>query len=305
METETLVIIGAGPSGLTAAIYAARSNLRPLVIEGPTPGGQLTGTTYIENWPGIPKILGPTLMQQMRDHAQSLGTRFLAQNVVACDFSQRPLRLTTTNSEITTQAVIIASGAAPRKLGCPGEADYWGKGVSTCAVCDGAFYPDKEVIVVGGGDTAMEDASFLAKYTKKITIVQRSDKLTASYIMQQRVLAIPGIKIIYNSTVTEITGDGTHLSGVIITNMETKQQTKIPAQGVFIAIGLTPRTDFLNGQVKLGQGGFIKAQGTSTNVPGVFAAGDVADMRYRQAITSAGSGCMAALDAERYLETLK
>jgi thioredoxin reductase (NADPH) len=305
VERETLVIIGAGPSGLTAAIYAARSNLNPLVIEGPTPGGQLTGTTYIENWPGIPKILGPTLMQQMKDHAQSLGTRFLTQNVTSCDFSQRPLLLTTSKGQIAAKAVIIASGATPRRLECPGETEYWGKGVSTCAVCDGAFYPDKEVIIVGGGDTAMEDASFMAKYTKKITLVQRSDKLTASHIMQQRVLAIPGIRILYNSTVTEITGDGAHVSGVVVTNTLTNQQIVLPAQGVFIAIGLTPRTDFLKGQITLKQGGFIEVQGTQTNIPGVFAAGDVADMRYRQAITSAGSGCMAALDAERYLETVK
>jgi thioredoxin reductase (NADPH) len=305
VATHSLIIVGAGPAGLTAAVYAARSNLHPLVIEGPNPGGQLMGTTYVENWPGTSKILGPTLMQQMREHAAGFGTQFLSETVVSCDFSSRPFTLTTNKQKLTAHAVIIASGATPRKIGCPGENEYWGKGVTTCAVCDGAFYQGKPVVVVGGGDTAMEDASFLAKYTANITIVQMLDKLTACHAMQQRALAIPGIKIIYNSTVTEIQGNGSHAQAVLITNRTTGQQTRIPADGVFTAVGLTPRTDFLSGQIKLTPAGFIEAQGTSTSVPGVFAAGDVADMQYRQAVTAAGSGCRAALDAQRYLETVK
>jgi thioredoxin reductase (NADPH) len=306
VATESLIIIGSGPAGLTAAVYAGRANLHPLLIEGASPGGQLMGTTAVENWPGQTSIMGPQLMMQMKEHAAHFGTRFLSQEVVSCDFSQKPFTLTTSKgTTLQTNAVIVASGAAPKKLGCPGEEEYWGKGVTTCAVCDGALYADKPVVVIGGGDTAMEDASFLTKFTKDITVVQRGDKLTACHAMQERVINHPSIKLIFNSTVSAITGDGSHVQGLALTNTQTTEKTKLPAQGVFIAIGLKPRTDFLNGQLELAQGGFIKLHPgpglTATSVEGVFAAGDVADMQYRQAITAAGSGCMAALDVERYL----
>ena len=305
-----LVIIGSGPAGLTAGIYASRANLEPLIIEGTEPGGQLMGTTYVENWPGEKSILGPKLMMNMRDHAKHFGTEFLAEKVTKVDFSQRPFTLfTDRNKEIKAQSIIIATGAIPNRLGCAGEDTYWGKGVTTCAVCDGAFYKDRKVMVVGGGDTAMEDASFLKKFTKDITIVQIMDKLTASHAMQKRVLEDPDIKIIYNTTVTEFHGnnseDNKHVAGVTLLNKATGESSKMDVDGVFIAVGLKPNTKPFEGQIQLNQWGYIQVENnTHTSVPGVFAAGDVFDYRYRQAITSCGSGCMAALDAERYLSHL-
>jgi len=298
-----LIIIGSGPSGLTAGIYASRANLKPLIIEGKEPGGQLMGTTYVENWPGEKSILGPKLMMNMKDHAKHFGSEFLADKITKVDFSKKPFTLwTEQGKELQADAVIVATGAVPNRLKCPGEDEYWGKGVTTCAVCDGAFYPDKEVIIVGGGDTAMEDASFMTKFTKKITIVHILDQLTASKPMQKRVLDNPDINIIYNSTVSEIKGDGNHVTSAIITNQKTGETKELKTDAIFIAIGMHPNTKYLENQIELDKFGYVNVTNhTRTSVEGVFAAGDVADYRYRQAITSAGSGCMAALDAERYL----
>lgn len=302
-KIHPLIIIGSGPAGLTAGIYAGRANLNPLIIDGNDPGGQLMDTSYIENWPGEQRILGPELMQKMRAHAQKFDSQLLAEEIVKVDFKQKPFTLwTTKGTALKAQTIIIATGASPKKLKVPGEDTYWGKGVTTCAICDAAFYKDKKVVVVGGGDTAMEDASFLKKFTKDITIVHLLDKLTASYTMQQRVIKDPDIKIIYNSTVTEIKGNGTNITEVVITDQKTKKQKTQAAEGVFIAIGLNPNTGPFKDQIELDKGGYIKVhEDTKTSVEGIFVAGDVQDFKYRQAITSAGSGCMAALDAERYL----
>lgn len=305
MPTEKIIIIGSGPAGLTAAIYAARAGLNPVIFEGANPGGQLMGTTYVENWPGTQRILGPKLMQDMLEHAQSLGARRIAEEVTHVNLNEKPFLIATSKNRYTCHALIVATGANPRKLGCPGEEKYWGKGVSTCAVCDGAFYKDKKVIIVGGGDTAMEDASFMTHFTDNITVIHILDKLTASHAMQERVLKNPKIRIIYNSTVTEIKGDNQHATSVTITNKKTNKQSNESADGVFIAIGLLPATTLFKNQIDLHPNGYIVVHDTTkTSVPGVFVAGDVADFRYRQAVTSAGTGCMAALDAERYLNEI-
>jgi thioredoxin reductase (NADPH) len=301
--THTLIIIGAGPAGLTAAIYAARANLHPVVIEGPKPGGQLMDTTIIENWPGNEAIDGPTLMLSMRDHAKKLGATLLSESVVKVDFSKQPFALwTDRNNALTAHAVILATGASPNRLKVLGEQDYWGKGITTCAVCDAAFYKDKKVVIIGGGDTAMEEASFLKKFTKDITIIQLLDKLTASYAMQQRIIHDPDITILYNSTVTQFHGDGQRLNKITLKNQKTGTQEERAVDGAFLAIGLTPNTAIFKGQVGLDSHGYIVVtEHTKTSVAGIFAAGDAQDYRYRQAITSAGAGCMAALDAEHYL----
>lgn len=305
-EVRKLIIIGSGPAGLTGAIYAARSNLKSLVIDGDEPGGQLMGTSYVENWPGEKSILGPKLMMNMREHAQHFGTEFLSENVTKVDFSKKPFTLwTNRDKELKAHAIIIATGATPKRLIVPGENEYWGKGVTTCAVCDAAFYPNKEVLIVGGGDTAMEDASFMKKFTKKITVVHILDKLTASHAMQEYVINDPDVNIIYHSTVTEFHGNGNHVTGVTITNHKTGEKIKKDIDGVFIAIGLTPNTKPFKSHVACDNWGYIKVSNhTNTSVEGIFAAGDVHDYRYRQAITSAGAGCMAALDAERYLKDI-
>jgi len=302
-----LIIIGSGPAGLTAGIYAARAELQPLIIEGKKPGGQLMGTSYIENWPGVSRILGPDLMMHMQEHAKELGCSFVSSNIARVDFSTKPFKLwTQREQEYQAQAIIIATGATPNLLGCPGEQQYWGKGVTTCAVCDGALYKDKRVIILGGGDTALEDASFMTKFTNKITMVHIKDELTGSKVMQKRVLDNPNINIIYQSTIININGDGNHVTEVTLQNQQTKEETTLETDAVFIAIGLRPQTEIFKGQIALDQWGYIKlTDQTKTSVPGVFAAGDVADFRYRQAITSAGVGCMAALDAERYLAALE
>ncbi len=255
-DLHNLIIIGSGPAGLTAAIYAARANLKPLVIEGSAPGGQLMGTTYVENWPGEQSILGPELMRRMKDHAQSLDASFLSETVTQVNCSNRPFSVTTDrNTELKAQALIVATGAVPKRIGVPGEDEYWGKGVTTCAVCDGAFYQSKKLLVVGGGDTAMEDASFLKKFTNDITIVQVLDTLTASHAMQQRVLNDPDIKIMYNSTVTAFKGNGEHVTHATITNKQSYEQVELQFDGVFIAIGMTPNTVPFKGQLDLDQWG--------------------------------------------------
>lgn len=302
---HSLVIIGSGPAGLTAAIYSARANLKPLIIEGPLPGGQLMGTSYVENWPGEKKILGPDLMQKMKEHAQEFDAKFLSENVVKVDFSKRPFKVWTKNKELEAQSVIITTGSTSKKLNCPGEQEYWGKGVTTCAVCDGAFYKDQPVIIVGGGDTAMEDASFMTKFTNDITIIHIHDKLTASFTMQQRVLNNPKIKIIYNSTVTEFRGDGNHVSEAVVTNKITNEQQILKTKAVFIAIGLNPNTAIFKNQLELDKIGYIirKDNISKTSVEGIFVAGDAADPKYKQAIFSAGIGCAAALEAERFISS--
>lgn len=301
-----LIIIGSGPAGLTAAIYASRANLNPLVIAGKNPGGQLMGTTYVENWPGEIRILGPKLMAQMKEHASHYGAEFLEQQIECVDFGKKPFILTTDKKEnLKAHAIIIATGATPKRLQVPGESDYWGKGVTTCAVCDGAFYKDKPVVIVGGGDTAMEDASFMLNYTNQITIVHLLDKLTASAAMQERIVNNPAIKIIYNSTVSEIHGHGEHVNKISIVNQKTKEKSELITEAVFVAIGLKPNTAPFKGHLKLNEMGYILLENnTQTSVEGIFAAGDVHDWVYRQAITSAGTGCMAALDAERYLKKI-
>lgn len=304
-KVHKLIIIGSGPAGLTAAIYASRANLEPIIIDGEDPGGQLVKTSYVENWPGEKSILGPKLMMNMRDHAKHFGTQFVAGKVTSVDFSHKPFSFTLDNKkQLQAHAIIIATGATPKRLGVPGEDEYWGKGVTTCAVCDGAFYKDKKVIVVGGGDTAMEDASFLKKFTKDITIVHILDKFTASHAMQQRVIDDSDIKVHYNSTVTEIHGDNQKVTGVTIVNKLDNKSMKMDVDGVFIAIGLDPNSAPFKDVIKCNKGGWIEVTDqTHSNIEGVFVAGDVHDYRYRQAVTAAGAGCMAALDAERYLSS--
>lgn len=302
-KVHKLIILGSGPAGLTAAIYAARANLEPMIIDGDEPGGQLVKTTYVENWPGEKSILGPKLMTNMREHAKHFGTEFVTGSVTKVDFSKKPFTITVDDkTTLQGHAIIIATGATPKRLGVPGEDKHWGKGVTTCAICDGAFYRDKKVVIVGGGDTAMEDASFLKKYTNKITIVHILDKFTASHAMQQRVINDPDIKVLYDSTVTEIHGDGQHVNGVTITNQKDGKTSKLEVDGVFIAIGLNPNSAPFKDCITCNKGGFIEIRDqTHTNIEGVFVAGDVHDYRYRQAVTAAGAGCMAALDVERYL----
>lgn len=312
MNKENLIIIGSGPAGLTAGIYAARADLKPLILEGPTPGGQLISTSYVENWPGEKKILGHELMKKMREQAQEAGCRFAPERVKQIDRNKKPFTITTDKeNKFSADAIIIASGATPRRLNCPGEDTYWGKGVSTCAVCDGLFYKDKPVVIIGGGDTAMENASFLAKFTNNITVIHILEKLTASAAMQKRVLENKAITVLYESTVTEFKGDGSHLQEVVVTNKKTGQQKTIPAFGAFVSIGMIPNTKFLQEVVDLDKWGYVqinqnkKLGQTSTSTEGIFAAGDAFDYRYKQAITAAGFGCMAALDAQWYLTELQ
>lgn len=301
---EKVIILGSGPAGLTAAIYAARAYLDPLVIEGNNPGGQLMGTTKIENWPGEKSIMGPQLMENIREHAKSLGVRFMQGAATAVNLEKNPFSLTVENKhELSTKSLIIATGAEPKKLKVPGEKEYWGKGVTTCAVCDGMFYKDKPVVIVGGGDTAMENASYMLNYTNKINIVQIMPELTACASMQARIKDQPGITTYLSSTVTQIEGDGNHVTGVTITNKETGKTTNLPVEAVFISIGFLPNTAIFKGQLPLDDFGYLKVTNhTSTSVKGVFAAGDVSDFRYRQAITAAGGGCMAGLDVEKFLK---
>ncbi len=301
-----VIIIGSGPAALTAAIYLGRAQIDPLVIEGDNPGGQLMSTTTVENWPGELSIMGPKLMMNMRKHAQHMGSSFILEMVTAIDFSQKPFKISTSkNKQFTADAVIVSTGANPKRLNCPGEQEYWAKGVSTCAVCDGALYKDKKVVIIGGGDTAMEDASFMTHFTDQVTIIQISEKLSASASMQKRVLNNPKVTIIYSAAVKEFLGNGSHLTHIVYEDKRSGKRIEIPADAAFLAIGLTPNTTLFKNQLELtAYGHIVQKLNTQTSVPGVFAAGDVVDSRYRQAITSSGSGCMAALDAERYLSCL-
>ncbi|MBY0109508.1 MAG: thioredoxin-disulfide reductase [Candidatus Babeliaceae bacterium] len=301
-----VIVVGSGPAALTAAIYLGRAQLNPLVIEGDNPGGQLMSTTAVENWPGELSIMGPQLMMNMRKHAQHMGSSFMLEMVTAVDFSQRPFKiLTSKNKQLTADTVIVSTGANPKRLNCAGEQEYWAKGVSTCAVCDGALYKDKKIVIIGGGDTAMEDASFMTHFTDKVTIIQISEKLSASAAMQKKVLENPKVTIIYSAAVKEFLGNGTHLTHIAYEDKRSAKRIEIPADAAFLAIGLTPNTSLFKNQLELTPyGHIVQKQNTQTSIPGIFAAGDVVDSRYRQAITSSGSGCMAALDAERYLSCL-
>lgn len=309
MSTEKLVIIGSGPAGYTAAIYAARATLNPVMIEGQETGGQLMWTTEVENFPGFPKgILGPELMKQFKDQAIRFGTRFVTGAVTEVDFSTRPFSIKTDQETFLAEAVIIATGSSARWLEVPGEQEYKGKGVSACATCDGFFFKDKEVIVVGGGDAAMEEANFLTRFATKVTVLVRGDKLRASEIMEDRAKNNPKIGFVWNTVVKEVLGDGQKMTGIKIVNNQTNEESELKANGLFVAVGHKPNTDLFKGQIEVDNvKGYIIVNhpSTSTSVEGVFAAGDVADFIYRQAVTAAGSGCRAALDAERFLERNK
>ena len=300
---ENVVIIGSGPAGLTAAIYAARAELKPVVISGMQPGGQITLTTMVENFPGFPDgIMGPDLMDNMRKQAERFGTRFIDEEVIEVDFKSKPFTIKTDSQEIKTKTVIIASGAVAKWLGVPGEKEFMGKGVSGCATCDGFFFRGKEVVVVGGGDTALEDALYLTKFANTVTIIHRRDQFRASKIMQERVFANSKIKIIWDSVVTEIKGDN-KVTGVKIKNVKTGEEKELKTDGVFVAIGHSPATEIFKGQIEIDDQGFIvKKENTETSVKGVFVAGDVADRRYKQAIVAAGEGAKAAIDVEKYLQ---
>lgn len=307
-NVEAVTIVGTGPAGLTAAIYAARANLRPLCIEGEQPGGQLTITSDVENYPGFAEpVMGPSLMAAFREQAARFGTRFAQGNLQKVDFSSRPFRLLMADGqEVLSQTVIIATGASAKWLGLPGERRLMGKGVSACATCDGFFFRNMDIAVVGGGDTAMEEATFLTRFAKTVTVIHRRDKLRASKIMQDKAARNPKIRFQWDSEISDILGDQA-VSGVKLTNLKTGQVTELPFQGVFIAIGHQPNTAPFREQLRCDEAGYIRVDPgtTRTNIPGIFAAGDVADQHYRQAVTAAGTGCMAAMDAERYLETLE
>src|SRR5215216_4818745 len=302
-----VLILGSGPAGYTAAIYAARASLKPLLVQGIQPGGQLTITTDVENYPGFADVIqGPWLMEQMQKQAEHVGTRIITDHVNDLDLTQRPFRLTCDSGEtVIADAVVLATGAQARWLDLPSEQKFKGYGVSACATCDGFFYKNKEVIVIGGGNTAVEEALFLTNFASKVTVVHRRDAFRAERILQERLFKHPKIHVIWDSVVEEIggTSDPLKVTHVRLRNVKTAVAAERAADGVFIAIGHTPATELVSGQVKMKPSGYILTapHSTATSVPGVFAAGDVTDDVYRQAVTAAGLGCMAALEAERFL----
>src|SRR5215471_17434231 len=306
-DTNKVVILGSGPAGLTAALYTARANLQPLVIEGASPGGQLTITTEVENYPGFEKgIQGPEMMEVFRRQAERFGSRFLSGDVSEVRFGHRPFEIALDGKTIKARAVIVSTGASAKLLNIESEKRLMGYGVSACATCDGAFFKNKEVVVVGGGDTAMEEATFLTRFCSKVTVVHRRDTLRASKIMQERAMKNPKIAFLWDSVVDEIHGEQKEgVRAVRLKNVKTGATREFKTDGVFMAIGHQPNTTVFTGQLEMDDLGYLKVRpgSTYTNIEGVFAAGDVADRVYRQAVTAAGTGCMAAIDAERWLET--
>ncbi len=307
-DVKKVLIIGAGPAGYTAGIYTARAELDPIIFAGPEPGGQLTMTTEVENFPGFSNgIQGPELMEEMRKQAERFGAKIKYETVNKVDFSQRPFRVWADSGEYQAHAVIIASGASAKLLGLESERKLIGRGVSTCATCDGYFFRGQDIAVVGGGDSAMEEAIFLTKFANKVTVIHRRDQLRASKIMQERAFKNEKIHFIWNSIVKDIKDvEAGKVTSVILENVKNGEITELPVSGLFVAIGHKPNTDIFQGQIEMDEAGYIiTREGTQTSVEGVFAAGDVADHVYRQAITAAGMGCQAAIDAERYLGALE
>jgi thioredoxin reductase (NADPH) len=305
VDEHNVIILGSGPAGLTAALYAARANLKPVVLKGVDAGGQLMLTTEVENFPGFPDaVLGPELMERMEKQAGRFEAELLHQAATRVDLSERPFGVWAGDEEWRARSLIVATGASARWLGIPGEERLRGRGVSSCATCDGFFFRGQELVVVGGGDSAVEEATFLTRFATRVTIVHRRDELRASKIMQDRAFANDKIDFVWDSTVEEITGDGS-VSGVRLRNLKTGDTTERETGGVFVAIGHTPNTSLVEGQIQLANGYIVVDEPTTrTSVEGVFAAGDVVDVTYRQAITAAGMGCKAAMDAERFLEAL-
>jgi thioredoxin reductase (NADPH) len=303
MSVRDVVILGSGPAGLTAAIYTARADLKPLVIAGRQAGGQLMLTSEVENFPGFPEgIMGPELMDRMRQQAERFGAEFVDEDATSVEFHQAPLAVLTEADRFESRAVIIATGASARWLGLPSEARLMGRGVSACATCDGFFFRGKDVAVVGGGDTALEESIFLTKFARSVTVIHRRHELRASKIMQDRALNHPKIRFVWDSAVCDILG-AEHVTGIAIEDLKSRARRELPVDGIFVAIGYTPNTSIFEGQVALDEKGYLlREDGSRTNVPGVFVAGDVEDYHYRQAVTAAGDGCRAAMDAEVFLE---
>jgi len=302
-KLHDVIIIGSGPAGYTAAIYAARANLSVLMLQGYQVGGQLMLTSDVENYPGFEEgILGPPMMEKFEAQARRFGTELIPEDVISVDFSKRPFKVITDSGEYEARAIIISTGASAKWLGLPSEQRLQGRGVSACATCDGFFFKNKDVAVIGGGDTAMEEATFLTRYANHVTVIHRRDTLRASKIMQDRAFKNPKISFIWDTEVTEVLGEN-ELTGLRLHNVKTDEESILPVQGFFLAIGHKPNTDLFKGILDMDKVGYIiPVEHTMTNIPGVFAAGDVTDHRYRQAVTAAGDGCRAAIDAERWLE---